>query len=309
VASDEYSKEDVRDFALWKAAAPDDEAVGAAWDAPFGRGRPGWHLECSAMSLTEVRKRFGVDTLDIHAGGVDLIFPHHENEIAQSEGATGQPFARHWVHGEFLFIRGTKMSKRFGNQLTARDLQEEGYDAAAVRMLICSTHYRQQLNFTDEALEGAAEGVRRLADFRARLAAAGEAAEPAQAAPAEALELERAFREAMDDDVNAPKAVGALFTFVRGANRQLDAAGWAPSEARAALAVLDGALGVLDLLPAAEAPDSELEAWVDERLAARQAAREDRDFAAADAIRDELAARGIEVEDTPQGPRWRKRAE
>jgi cysteinyl-tRNA synthetase len=308
VATDEYSKEDVRDFALWKAAAPDDEAVGAAWDAPFGRGRPGWHLECSAMSLTEVRKRFGVDTLDIHAGGVDLIFPHHENEIAQSEGATGQPFARHWVHGEFLFIRGTKMSKRFGNQLTARDLREEGYDAAAVRMLICSTHYRQQLNFTDEALEGAAEGVRRLADFRSRLAGTGEAAEPAQAAPADALEFERAFREAMDDDVNAPKAVGALFTFVRGANRQLDAGGWGPPEARAALAVLDGALGVLELLPAAEALDSELEAWVEERLVARQAARQARDFQAADAIRDELAARGIEGEDTPQGPRWRQRA-
>jgi cysteinyl-tRNA synthetase len=176
-------------------------------------------------------------------------------------------------------------------------------------MLICSTHYRQQLNFTDEALEGAAEGVRRLADFRSRLAGTGEAAEPAQAAPADALEFERAFREAMDDDVNAPKAVGALFTFVRGANRQLDAGGWGPSEARAALAVLDGALGVLDLLPAAEGLDSELEAWVEERLAARQAARKARDFAAADTIRDELAARGIEVEDTPQGPRWRKRAE
>ncbi len=306
VASDEYSKEDVRDFALWKAAAPEDEAVGAVWDAPFGRGRPGWHLECSAMSLTEVRQRFGVETLDIHAGGVDLIFPHHENEIAQSEGATGQPFVRYWMHGEFLFIRGTKMSKRYGNQLTARDLQEEGHGAAAVRMLIFSTHYRQQLNFSDEALEGATEGVRRLADLHARLTdAAGETA-PAAAPPA-AGGLERSFREAMDDDLNAPKAVGAVFTFVRAANRELDAGRWKAGEARAALVVLDRILGVLDLLPGAEGADAELGAWVEERLAARQAARRARDFAAADAIRDELAARGIEVEDTPQGPRWRRR--
>jgi len=306
VASDEYTKEDVRDFALWKAATPDDEAVGAAWDAPFGRGRPGWHLECSAMSLTEVRQRFGVETLDIHAGGVDLIFPHHENEIAQSEGATGRPFARYWVHGEFLFIRGTKMSKRFGNQLTARDLREEGHDASAVRMLICSTHYRQQLNFTDEALEGAAEGVRRLADFRERLADAAAGA-AAASAPQEAVDLERGFREAMDDDLNVPRAVGALFTFVRGANRELDAGSWGPPEARAALATLETVLAVLDLLPVSEAVDAALEAWVAERLEARRAARKARDFAAADAIRDELAARGIEVEDTPQGPRWRRR--
>ena len=161
VASDEYDKDDVRDFALWKAAAPEDEAVGAAWDAPFGRGRPGWHLECSAMSLTEVRQRFGVETLDIHAGGVDLVFPHHENEIAQSEGATGKKFARYWLHGEFLTIGGTKMSKRFGNTLTARDLKEEGVDAGQCGCCVFSTHYRQQLNFTDDALQvDGREGVR-----------------------------------------------------------------------------------------------------------------------------------------------------
>jgi len=180
VASDEYSKDDVRDFALWKATATEDERVGAAWDAPFGRGRPGWHLECSAMALTEIRQRFGMETLDIHAGGVDLVFPHHENEIAQSEGATSQPFARYWAHGEFLFIRGTKMSKRFGNTLTVRDLQEEGVDASAVRMLLFSTHYRQQLNFTDEALQAAKDGVRRLADFHTRLAETAGGSAPAR---------------------------------------------------------------------------------------------------------------------------------
>src|SRR5256886_15212935 len=154
VASDEYAKEDVRDFALWKAASADDEAASAAWDAPFGRGRPGWHLECSAMALSEIRSRFAVETLDVHAGGVDLIFPHHENEIAQSEGATGQPFARHWLHGEFLNVRGMKMSKRHGNFLTARDLREQGVDAAAVRLLFFQTPYRAPVDFTDEPLEG-----------------------------------------------------------------------------------------------------------------------------------------------------------
>src|SRR5213594_4187927 len=173
VASDEYAKDDPRDFALWKKAEPADEQVGAAWDAPFGRGRPGWHLECSAMSLAEIGKCCGVQTLDIHAGGIDLIFPHHENEIAQSEGATGQQFSRHWVHGEFLNVRGTKMSKRHGNFLTARDLREQGIDAAAVRLLFFQTHYRQPVDFTDEGIEAAKEGVRRLGEFHARLSGAG----------------------------------------------------------------------------------------------------------------------------------------
>ena len=308
VASDEYDKDDVRDFALWKAAAPEDEAAGAAWDAPFGRGRPGWHLECSAMSLTEIRQRFGVETLDIHAGGVDLIFPHHENEIAQSEGATGQPFARYWLHGEFLFIRGTKMSKRFGNTLTARDLKEEGVDAATVRMLVWSTHYRQQLNFTDEALQGAAEGVRRLADFHSRLVEAAGASSPDGEPPEEAAQLVSEFRAAMDDDLNAPKALGTMFSFVRAANRQLDSGGWGPAEAAASVVALDRILGVLDLLPSEAATDQELDAWVEERLAARTAARSARDFTTADAIREELAGRGIELEDTPQGTRWHLRA-
>ena len=161
VSSDEYAKDDPSDFALWKKADAEDESVGAAWDAPFGRGRPGWHLECSAMSLDEIGRHFGVQTLDIHCGGIDLIFPHHEDEIAQSEGATGQTFSRYWLHGEFLNVRGTKMSKRFGNFLTARDLREQGVDAAAVRLLFWQSHYRQPIDFNDEALAGATEGVRR----------------------------------------------------------------------------------------------------------------------------------------------------
>src|SRR5438309_7701655 len=169
VASDEYAKDDPRDVALWKKADPIDGQVGAAWDAPFGRGRPGWHLECSAMSLDQIGKCCHAETLDIHAGGVDLIFPHHEDEIAQSEVATGKPFARYWLHGEFLNVGGTKMSKRFGNFLTARDLREQGVAAAAVRLLFSQTHYRKALDFSDEAPVAAGQGVKRLGEVRERL--------------------------------------------------------------------------------------------------------------------------------------------
>jgi cysteinyl-tRNA synthetase len=312
VTSDEYDKDDVRDFALWKAASDEDERVGAAWDAPFGRGRPGWHLECSAMALTEVRTRFGVETLDIHAGGVDLVFPHHENEIAQSEGATGQTFARHWAHGEFLFIRGTKMSKRYGNTLTVRDFQQEGVDAAAVRLLFFSTHYRQQLNFTDEALQAAKEGVQRLGDFRSRLhdtaaAAAGDrrSMSPHPELPEVSTFLD-AFRSAMDDDLSAPQAVGAVFTFVRTANRELDDGRWGGGEGTVALEAFDRVMAVLDVLPTTSVADA-LREWVEAKIDERAEARRARDFARADAIRDEVARRGVELEDTPQGTRWRRR--
>jgi len=301
VASDEYAKEDVRDFALWKAASADDEAASAAWDAPFGRGRPGWHLECSAMALSEIRSRFAVETLDVHAGGVDLIFPHHENEIAQSEGATGQPFARHWLHGEFLTVEGTKMSKRFGNILTARDLREEGVDAAAVRLLMFSTHYRQQLSFGDGALKGAAEGVQRLGEFRERLARVAGGAKPSAGG---GEEPDAEFGAAMDDDLNAPKAVAVVFSFVRRVNRELDA-GADPGGAAAALRAFDRMMSVLDLVPSAAAADAQLAAWVEERLAARRQARKTGDYRAADAIRAELAVRGVDIEDTPLGTRWK----
>lgn len=310
VASDEYAKDDARDFALWKFADATDEQAGAAWDAPFGRGRPGWHLECSAMSLQEIRQ-FGVETLDLHAGGVDLVFPHHENEIAQSEGVTGRPFVRHWMHGEFLLIQGSKMSKRFGNFLTVRDLKEEGVDPAALRMLVFSTHYRQQLNYTDEALEAATEGVRRLGEFRARLAAAAagaaEADGPAAAAAPPAEDLRRHFNAHMDDDLSSPQALGAVFTFVRAVNREMDGGGLSSGSALAMLAAFDRTMSVLDVLPVAAALDTELGAWVEARIKDREAARKSRDFARADAIRGELLARGVELEDTPQGTRWKKK--
>jgi cysteinyl-tRNA synthetase len=256
------------------------------------------------MALAEIRARFGVQTLDIHGGGKDLVFPHHENEIAQSEGATGERFARVWLHGEFLTVAGTKMSKRFGNVLTARDLREEGVDPAAFRLLVLQTHYRKELNYTDEALRAALEGGRRLAEMRRRLADAAGGAAPG-AVPPEAQALREGFGAAMDDDLNAPEGVGALFTFAKAANRALDLDRWRAPAAAAALGVLDGILGVVDVLPREGELDPALAQWVESRLAEREAARKARDFAQADAIRRELAERGIELEDTPAGPRWR----
>jgi len=306
VASDEYAKGDPSDFALWKKADAEDEGVGAAWDAPFGRGRPGWHLECSAMALEEIGKHAGVQTLDIHAGGIDLIFPHHENEIAQSEGATGHTFSRHWVHGEFLNVRGTKMSKRHGNFLTARDLREQGIDAAAVRLLFFQTHYRQPVDFTDEALEAAKEGVRRLGEFHGRLQKGR--GEKGQVLSALAEKLEADVATALNDDLNAPRAVAALFDFVRAVNRELDRPE-GPAGAQRALAVFERITGpgLLDVLPTERAVDPALASWVVERVAARNQARKSKDFKAADAIRAELGAKGVEIEDTPQGTKWRLR--
>jgi len=298
VAADDYNKEDVRDFALWKAAKPEDEATGAAWDSPWGRGRPGWHLECSAMA-----KRYLGDTLDLHAGGVDLIFPHHEDEIAQSEGANGVTFARMWCHGEFLLTDGAKMAKRVGNVAGVEDLRAAGISAAAVRHFMFSVHYRKQLNLAEESLEASSNAVRRVGDFAERLAAA-TAGTPAMVAIAD--ELERTATAALYDDLNAPEAVGALFEFIRRVNAELDAGGsdaQGLERARAAFALING---VLDLVPGEAELDEGLAAWVEERLAARRESRGRRDFAAADAIRGELEGRGISIEDTPQGTRWKK---
>ncbi|MGE5744119.1 MAG: cysteine--tRNA ligase, partial [Gemmatimonadota bacterium] len=269
VASDEYAKENPSDFALWKKADALDEQVGAAWDAPFGRGRPGWHLECSAMSLDEIGRRFGVRTLDIHAGGVDLIFPHHEDEIAQSEAVTGEPFARYWVHGAFMQVGGTKMSKRFGNFLTVRDLQEEGVDAGTFRLLVFQTHYRKELDYNDAALASARDGSRRLDIFRDRLRTAGglQEDEPFRAL---AETLKTRVTEALDDDLNAPRAVAALFDFVTEGNRLLDT-GVRPGER--VLAAWRWVDAVLDLCPTPPPVDDELVRWVEERIAARTRAR------------------------------------
>ena len=312
VSADEYAKEDARDFVLWKAARPDDEAVGAAWDAPFGRGRPGWHLECSAMALDLVGQRFGVDVLDIHAGGVDLIFPHHEDEIAQSCAFTGKElFARYWLHGEFLQLRGGKMSKRFGNVTTARDLKEDGVDPGAVRLLVFQTHYRQSLDFTDEGLAAAREGARRLGEFKERV---GRDDTKAGGPETEALaaRLRAEVTAALNDDLNGPRAAAALFDFVRDANRLLDA-GQGGAALRAAWNWVDG---ILDVAAASGRVSAEVgaetvfsdapplgqeEAWAVWWSSRRVEAKKARDFKRADEIRDRLKAHGFEIRDSKAG--------
>ncbi|MGH7721156.1 MAG: cysteine--tRNA ligase, partial [Gemmatimonadaceae bacterium] len=256
VAADDYNKEDVRDFALWKAAKPEDEAVHAAWDSPWGRGRPGWHLECSAMAMQHLGT-----TLDIHCGGVDNIFPHHEDEIAQSEGATDAPFSRFWCHGEFLLTEGIKMAKRLGNVANVGELRAAGISAAAMRHLVFTAHYRTQLNLTEEALDASARAVRRLAELATRLSRARAGTRELANA---AAELEREAKTALFDDLNAPAAMAALFTFVRKANAELDraeegaggervgeSAAEAPDEGalRTAREAFDLVNGVLDIIP------------------------------------------------------------
>ena len=330
VSSDEYAKEDARDFVLWKAARPEDEQVGAAWDAPFGRGRPGWHLECSAMALSLIGERFGAEVLDIHAGAVDLIFPHHEDEIAQSCAYTGRDeFARYWVHGEFLNVRGTKMSKRWGNITTARDLREDGVPAEAVRLLVSTTHYRGVLDLTDEALAAAREGSRRLGEFGARLAEqlagtgktgrTGETGEdPALVSAADRFEA--AFGAALDEDLNAPQAVAALFDFVRDANRAMDgggrpgpraAAAWELAERVLGAATPVGAREVISASAWAEIPDRPGESppadaagaqdWAARWAGLRLEAKRRRDFAEADRIRAFLGVAGFEIRDRKDG--------
>jgi len=297
VAQDDYAKENAQDFALWKAAKPEDEACGAAWDSPWGRGRPGWHLECSAMAMAILG-----ETLDLHTGGIDLIFPHHEDEIAQSEAATGKPFATCWCHGEFLLTGGAKMAKRVGNVQNVADLRAEGVSGAAVRHFVYSTHYRKQLNLSGDALEGSVEAVRRIRDFVERLSAATHGTRGLEDA---ADRLENEVRAALFDDLNAPGAMAALFEFIRAANKELDAGGTdagAVHRAREVFALVDG---ILDLVPEPVAADGELAVWVEAQLVARAEARARRDFAAADAIRDALDAKGVIIEDTPGGTRWK----
>ncbi len=303
VLQDEYSKENAQDFALWKAAKEEDEATGAAWDSPWGRGRPGWHLECSAMAMDLLG-----ETLDLHCGGIDLVFPHHEDEIAQSEAATGREFSRVWCHGAFLLTEGAKMAKRVGNVSTVAELREERFSAAALRHFVFNTHYRKELNLSGEALEASQQAVRRIGDFHARLHAEHTLAlggTPAlAAAAAEAVERAKA---ALFDDLNGPEALAALFDFVRAGNAELDRKGGdrgAVLAAREAFAVIDS---VLDVVPELERVDDELGAWVRERIAARQVARQERNFTEADRIREELGGRGVVIEDGPAGTSWKLR--
>ncbi|MEO8503666.1 MAG: cysteine--tRNA ligase [Acidobacteriota bacterium] len=301
VASDEYEKEDVRDFVLWKAHKEGEPS----WSSPWGAGRPGWHIECSAMS----RKYLG-DTFDIHCGAVDNIFPHHENEIAQSESATGKTFVKFWLHAEHLIVDGEKMSKSLGNQYTLKDLLARGCSPRALRYLFLSVHYRQKLNFSFESLEAAGNALRRIDEMRFRLQHAPKK-EPASPRVSQAVAaVAEDVAAALADDLNVSKALAAIFGFVREANACIEAGEIGSGDAErivAALAAADRVFGVLDPAAwstdnAAAGDDGEIERLVRERSDARVR----RDFAASDRLRSELAARGVVIEDTPQGTRWKR---
>jgi cysteinyl-tRNA synthetase len=307
---DRYEKADARDFALWKAPKPGEHF----WQTRIGPGRPGWHIECSAMAM----KYLG-ETLDIHTGGVDLMFPHHENEIAQSEGATGKPFVRYWLHAEHLIIEGEKMSKSLGNFFTLRDLLAKGVKPSTLRFLLASVPYRRQFNFTMDGLTQAASSVERLRNFAARLRAEKFSADEGAAMVARVEKAQAEFDAGMEDDLNTAQALAAVFDLVRDANTAMDRGELCAGDAQRVLAFLEKAEAIFSVLKdddaekmrrvglapeSAQISDTEVEKLV----AARQAARQHRDFASADRIRQQLAERGIILEDTKDGNvRWKRK--
>jgi cysteinyl-tRNA synthetase len=296
VAQDEYEKESAADFALWKAWDEKDGDV--VWDAPWGRGRPGWHVECSAMSS----KYLGV-SFDLHTGGVDNIFPHHEDEIAQSEAASGQPFVKYWMHCAHLVVDGKKMSKSLGNFFTLRDLLAKGYSGREIRYELLATHYRQSLNFTFEALEAARAALSRLDEFSDRLRLVVGGAAPAAVLPSWAQQALDAFTVALDDDLNVSAGLAALFDMITAGNRAMNEKTLDAASAAAVLGLLDRFDSVLGFIkPEAQAADVEALALLDQRQAARKA----KNWPESDRLRDELKKRGWVIQDTPQGPKLKK---
>src|SRR5438874_10936211 len=290
---DEYGKDDPRDFVLWKARKPGEQS----WETPLGTGRPGWHIECSAMSM-----QYLGETLDIHSGGVDLIFPHHEDEIAQSEGATGKTFARYWLHAQHLQdATGEKMSKRLRNFSTVRDLLAEGYTPRAIRYaLLTGAHYRSPLAFSPELLKSADSAVKRLDEFAVRLGPIPSP--PVGVGQGGGLDVQQRWDHALCDDLNLPAAVGHLFEFIKTFNTRLELGKATADERAGAMAMLRHANRILDVITFPQAVDAEVERMITER----QAARDRRDFARADQIRQQLLAMGIQLDDTKDGTRWKR---
>jgi len=306
---DEYDKADARDFVLWKARKGNEPF----WETPFGEGRPGWHIECSAMAMSYLG-----ETLDIHAGGVDLIFPHHENEIAQSEAITGKPFARFWLHAEHLHIESQKMSKSLGNFYTLRDLLGMGFHPESIRYLLASVPYRKKLNFTFEGLKMAAKSIERLRDFELRLTSTRLPPGRGEAIAARSQEAIRSFEEGMDNDLNTAEALAAIFEYVRAMNSEINEGRFKEENRWDAARVLEIFDLIFDVLKPSDIAltaqvngkgesvsltDAEVESYIEERSAAKKS----RDFARADEIRAQLQERGITLEDTKDGVRWKRK--
>ncbi|MCY3774802.1 MAG: cysteine--tRNA ligase [Candidatus Aminicenantes bacterium] len=293
--ADDYSKDNPRDFVLWKARKPGE----AYWDTALGPGRPGWHIECSAMSMEYLGESF-----DLHAGGVDLVFPHHENEIAQSEGATGKPFVRHWVHSAHLVVEGEKMSKSRGNFYTLRDLLGQGWDPLAVRYLLLSVHYRKQLNFSFQGMTQAQSALQRVNDFIQRIREVPDEAEESRELTEAARQAERNFESSLDDDLNTSAALAAIFELVRKGNLLLEKKQVGGPDRDAVLSFFSKVNGVFETfqLETLELEDNEIARLIQERTRARQT----RDYARADQIRSLLSEKGIVLEDTREGTRWKR---
>jgi cysteinyl-tRNA synthetase len=298
VDKDEYEKDDARDFVLWKSRK-DNEPF---WESPLGPGRPGWHIECSVMAM----KYLG-ETLDIHAGGIDLTFPHHENEIAQSEAITDKPFARYWLHSEHLMVEGQKMAKSLGNFYTLRDLIERGYQPEAIRYQLVQVPYRNKLNFTLEGLRAAATALDRLRNYKLRL----DTAKFHNGSNEQLVELTRnaaaAFESALDDDLNTAEALGAIFEFVRETNSAMDTGAFLSGNVAPAAALLAEFDEIFDVLRPTAAAGALSDAEVDALIAERTAAKKTRDFNRADGIRNELLEKGVVLEDTKDGVRWKRK--
>jgi cysteinyl-tRNA synthetase len=296
VTSDQYEKEQVADFALWKAW--DQKEADIFWETEVGKGRPGWHIECSVMSMKYLGKHF-----DIHTGGVDLIFPHHENEIAQSEAATGEKFVNFWLHNEHLMVEGKRMAKSLGNYYTLRDLINKGYNPIAIRYLLLATHYRQQLNFTFDGLEAAKNALQRLYDFVDNLQMVKE--EKSNSKVDEIIsKAKEEFEDALDDDLNVSEALGVVFNLVKDVNRLMDDKKISKSDAEKVLEMMNNFDSVLGILKREEMVlDEEVEKLIEER----SKAREEKDFKLADQIRKDLEVKGIILEDTPQGVKWKRK--